>query len=172
MVSEIPSNWNTLQFSFILPVSSVVTSQWLKAHLLADRSVRANSQNPARLHVGLRLLRAVEVPSLSGRRGRRQLMLSSPSCSSIYCSSVTTRKQNLFITCLLFSNIYTFCCSMKKVFYVLVINFPYCSQRRRVLKNFRILQAHILQKGKGGKRLSYDLGYCTHLRWKRPLCAS
>ena len=101
---------------------------------------------------------------LSGRRGRRQLMLSSPSCSSIYCLSVTTRKQNLFIACLLFSNIYTFCCSMKKVFDVLVINFPYCSQRRRVLKNCRILQGHILQKGNGGKRLSYDLGYCTHLR--------
>ena len=112
MVSEIPSNWNTLQFSFILPVSSVVTSQWLKAHLLADRSVRANSQNPARLHVGLRLLRAVEVPSLSGRRGRRQLALASPSCSSICCSSVTTRKRNLFITCLLFSNIYIFYCSI------------------------------------------------------------
>ena len=39
-------------------------------------------------------------------------VLSSPSCSSICCSSVTTRKQNLFITCLLFSNIYTFYCSM------------------------------------------------------------
>ena len=41
-------------------------------------------------------------------------VLSSPSCSSICCSSVTTRKQNLFITCLVFSSIYTFCCSMKK----------------------------------------------------------
>ena len=92
----------------------MVTSQWLKAHLLADRSIRANSQDPAWLHVGLHLLPAVEVPSLSLRRGRWELVLSSPSCSPICCSSVTTRKQNLFITCLLFSSIYTFCCSMKK----------------------------------------------------------
>lgn len=98
MVSEIPSNWNTLHFSFILPVSSVVTSQWLKAHLLADRSVRANSQNPGRLHVGLRLLRAVEVLSLS--------------LSEAW--EAETRAFPLAVHCLLFSNIYTFCCSMKK----------------------------------------------------------
>ena len=78
---------------------------------LTDQLEQTAEPSPA---CGAALAPAVEVPSLSLRRGRQEHVLSSPSCSSVCCSSVTTCKQNLFITCLLFSSIYTFCCSMKK----------------------------------------------------------